>query len=254
MARSLDAEPVRRPESKLSTSILGECLGQRAPVFCADAREGDFGAAESVVDLKLRSVVATPLLIGDLALGVIYLDHRFHSDAFSEEDLPWLQAFADQAAIAVHLHQLLDENRAFAAAMQRRAAELEVRVAEQAKELGVLQSDCTRESFAHRFDEIAGRAPALMRALAVLDRVVDAGELPVMLTGESGTGKELFARAIHRAGARANGPFRAVNVAAIPEALLESELVRPRARCVHRRRPRAPGTHPRGRRWRPVPR
>ncbi len=51
-----------------------------------------------------------------------------------------------------------------------------------------------------------------------------AGSVSVMVSGESGTGKELFAQAMHNASARKNGPFIAVNCAALTETLLESEL------------------------------
>ncbi len=71
-------------------------------------------------------------------------------------------------------------------------------------------------------DDILGESPALRRALQVIQRVAGCGS-SVLLTGETGTGKELFARAIHRASPRATGPFVAVNCAAIPENLIESE-------------------------------
>ena len=49
-------------------------------------------------------------------------------------------------------------------------------------------------------------------------------DLTVMITGESGTGKELVARALHNFGKRRNGPFVAINMAAIPRDLIEAEL------------------------------
>jgi two-component system response regulator HydG len=73
------------------------------------------------------------------------------------------------------------------------------------------------------WDEIAGESSAMKRLFAMLDRVAES-DATVLVTGESGTGKELVARAIHRRGPRAGGPFVAVNCAAVPEPLLESEL------------------------------
>ena len=70
---------------------------------------------------------------------------------------------------------------------------------------------------------IIGDAPALKRVIATLHRAATT-DTTVLLLGESGTGKELFARTLHAVSPRAEGPFVAINCAAIPETLLESEL------------------------------
>src|SRR4051794_38766675 len=70
---------------------------------------------------------------------------------------------------------------------------------------------------------IVGRCPAMGEVYKAIGRVA-AQDVPVLITGESGTGKELVARALYQHGPRARAPFLALNCAAIPENLLESEL------------------------------
>ncbi|MTI16101.1 nitrogen regulation protein NR(I) [Rhodobacteraceae bacterium RKSG542] len=70
---------------------------------------------------------------------------------------------------------------------------------------------------------LVGRSPAMQEIYRVLARLMQT-DLTVMINGESGTGKELVARALHDYGKRRNGPFVAVNMAAIPRDLIESEL------------------------------
>ena len=70
---------------------------------------------------------------------------------------------------------------------------------------------------------ILGGCPAMLEVYKAIGRVA-AQDVPVLITGESGTGKELVARAVYQHGPRAKAPFLALNCAAIPETLLESEL------------------------------
>lgn len=72
-------------------------------------------------------------------------------------------------------------------------------------------------------DSLIGDSPSFRRVLQAIDSVRESNAT-ILLTGESGTGKEMVARAIHKHGSRADKPFVAVNCAAIPEGLLESEM------------------------------
>ena len=78
-------------------------------------------------------------------------------------------------------------------------------------------------SEAHPFEDIVGRSAPMKNMLEILERVAET-EATLLITGESGTGKELVARALHARSRRKEGPMIAINCAAIPEALLESEL------------------------------
>jgi len=98
---------------------------------------------------------------------------------------------------------------------------------ERAVKHGVLTREVRRLQRAvdesRRFDELLGASPAMKEVYDLLERVGES-ESTVLVSGESGTGKELVARALHRRSKRSAGPFVAINCAAMPEQLLESEL------------------------------
>ncbi|HEV8311225.1 MAG TPA: sigma-54 dependent transcriptional regulator [Methylomirabilota bacterium] len=88
------------------------------------------------------------------------------------------------------------------------------------REVEYLRSELARQ---RDFDELIGRHPHMQRLYQLIESVARA-PVTVLIVGESGTGKELIARAIHHQGPARDGPFVPVNVAAISEGLLESEL------------------------------
>ena len=87
------------------------------------------------------------------------------------------------------------------------------------------QIDQLRKELANRyqFEDIVGRSTAMTDLFKILPQIADSGST-VLIEGPSGTGKELFARAIHHLSPRRKKPFIAVNCAALPDTLLESEL------------------------------
>ncbi len=80
-----------------------------------------------------------------------------------------------------------------------------------------------REAFGRPLDDVVGDSPAMREVFSFLRRVANSSA-PVLILGETGTGKGLFARALHKESRRSEAPFVVINCAAIPEALLESEL------------------------------
>src|SRR5207245_2785453 len=88
------------------------------------------------------------------------------------------------------------------------------------REVRYLRAELDR---AHGFDALVGRHPSMVRLYELISQVAQT-PATVLIGAESGTGKELVARAIHRQSPRRDQPFVAVNLAAIPDTLVESEL------------------------------
>ncbi len=171
------------------------------------SRPGD----RMIIGSGRRSNLVVPLWFGQQVGGALFFGKR-RPNWFDQADVEIATGIAAQVVLAVQ-HQRLAEDQRRLAVAEEQARKLEQRLASLRDELGER----------YGFHQILGRSPTLREVLARAEKVAPT-ETTVLLAGESGTGKELVARAIHYASPRAEGPFLAINCAALPETLLESEL------------------------------
>ena len=176
-------------------------------IMSADARADErFVESESVIAENILSILCVPLIIKDRIAGAIYVDHRQARHLFSQKDLSFLEAFADQAAIAIENARLYEE------------------LEEARTRLSLENESLRREVLVEKhLDSIVGQSEAVAKIQFAV-RKASSSNSTVLLRGESGTGKGLIARIIHNMGPRRNGPFINFNCAALPETLAESEL------------------------------
>jgi len=232
-ARNFDGDQVPEPELAISRSIAQRVLESGKSILSVNAGDDQrFEGVQSISNLGLRSVLVVPLIAQAETIGAVYVDHRMNKGAFDDEDLRLAEAFAGQAAVAVHrarlVTHLVDANKQLEESQERVRLlneELKRRVAVQEVELVEARARLRERAAAggNDYSRIVGRSKPMMDIFRLLDRVV-ASDFPVHVSGESGTGKELIARAIHENGPRAGQRFVSENCAALPDSLLESEL------------------------------
>jgi len=156
--------------------------------------------------LETRALVCVPLTSAHGAVGVIQVVNPRDRPHFDDDDLAFLEALAGSVGIAI------ENARLYA---QLKGSEQRLRA-----QVGALRRDLARHD---RFGEMVGTGPGMREVFRLMETAA-ASPIAVLIEGETGTGKELVARGIHGASPRADGPFLAVNCAALPETLLESEL------------------------------
>ena len=105
-----NGDDIESPEAQISHTILRKTIANSKPIVVQDAiGDPEFKNLESVVALKLRSIMCVPLISSRGVLGVIYVENRSEKDVFSKEDLPPLEFLASQATVVIENAILNDE-------------------------------------------------------------------------------------------------------------------------------------------------
>jgi len=173
-----------QPLNKIQRDVVHRALWERAAVL-ANATPGS---------MEGRNVLCVPLVATEKTVGVIYLSSP-SATPFLEEHVHFLSSVSRFAAVTI-------ENRLVLDALSTENLQLKEQI---------------------YTSNIIGESRQVRQLEDFISRVAP-GDSAILIRGESGTGKELVARAIHHSSLRASRPFIALNCAAIPEALLESEL------------------------------
>jgi transcriptional regulator with GAF, ATPase, and Fis domain len=182
---------------KVSRTIARQVLDQGVAILGSDvAGSEELREVESLAASQVRSLLCVPLTVFEHVIGCIYLDSDSVGNRLQEEHLQLVAAIAGISAVALEnarrLHWLEQENE-----------RLTVEISQERS--------------------LVGDGPRMQEVYQFLKRAAPT-DSTVLIEGESGTGKELAARALHRNSPRASKPFLAINCAAIPETLLESDL------------------------------
>ncbi len=182
---------------KVSKTILMETVQEKKMMYYFNLQEDTpFDLHSSIFGLGLRTAICYPVIINKVTKGVIYSDAQADK-TFSDEDKKMLETFLMLCESIMEKNQLLDDINN-----------------------PVLSS--ANFSTANQYNEIIGTSRKMQKVFSLMN-VVAKHNVNVLITGETGSGKELIARALHKDYTK-SAPFVAVNCAAIPENLLESEL------------------------------
>ncbi len=198
-SRNVQREAIQDPTGAISDSIVRQVIESKRPVIVSDAlTDTTFGKSESVIALRLSSVMCVPLLAQGEVIGALYVGNDEIKHLFDRTQLDLLNVFGSQASLILQNAMLVSALRAD-------------------------KEKLKTELHDKRFGEIIGSCASMLEVFRKLQKVATT-DISVMITGETGTGKELIARELHRRSNREKGPFITVNCGAIPENLMESEM------------------------------
>ncbi len=203
-SRGLTEEERKRGQYLLGEGITGRVAQTMRPITIPDIRKDpNFLNRTRSRGQAAIAFLCVPIVYENRSIGTLSIDRSAPEQEALKRDMDFLTLLANVIAAGVaRIREQIEERESLLAENKRLRMELDSQ---------------------HRPSNIIGNCNVMRTVFSQIAQVADSAAT-VLVRGESGTGKELVARAIHSASPRKNGPFIAVNCAALPEHLIESEL------------------------------
>ena len=203
---ALGSDEILRFDARLGIAGAVALAGEAICVGDAQRDSRFYARIDAHTGYQTRNLLAVPMrnYEGE-SLGVFEVLNK-RDGAFTDEDKEILRLLAAHAAIAIETAQLIAELRAHRNQLMEESRQL--------------RKEVESRFFTHF---LIGASPQIQQVVRLIEQIRDSA-VNVLITGESGTGKEQVAKAIHYGSPRAQAPFVALNCAALPDNLVESEL------------------------------
>ncbi|MBD3346457.1 MAG: GAF domain-containing protein, partial [Chitinivibrionales bacterium] len=185
-----------KSQSRFSDTIVQQVLKSRKPVLVSNAlMDNSFNKSQSIIDLKLHSVICVPIIIAEKITGVLYIGSNKPSTSYCEYDLKIMKTYAALVGMLIDHVEFISHQRNTINQLSKISAD----------------SDIVAES-------------KVMKSILSQAKNCAGTDIAVLIEGETGTGKDLIAQFIHSNSRRHSHPFVVVNCSSLKKDLLESEL------------------------------
>lgn len=205
-SRNLDPMLLKAEQFKVIEEVIGIVARNGTEAIMPGLNDSSNVSDEALIRVGIHSFICMPAKLGDHTYGYLYLDNRVGGESFPDSHLPYVRLLCNQIAIGLSNISIYNEIR-----------EMKDRFEEEAtfykREMGI----------ANPLETIIGQSEAMKTVLGQIRQVAPT-DSSVLIVGETGVGKELVAKAIHNLSSRKAGPFIPVNLAALPNELVASEL------------------------------
>jgi len=208
--RNFSPEEIQQLKNEPLRHLILSTVEKKQPLIIADSKKSRNLLQISTDNFPIKSLACIPLVLDGKGIGLVYIDNRLLKGIFSKKDLVIMTAIATQIAISLKTTTLYEKFKNLQDSLNKESFYPDQ------VEPNLIQSDAG-------LPQIIGKSDALKNVLIKLKKVAKT-DATVLILGETGVGKELIARTIHKLSHRANNPFIVVNVSALTENLLSSEL------------------------------